>query len=167
MYQYSKNQYCTMLIRLYEMLIFLVSSDPTKVYSKNYNGPVHVECSTIKNVVSSAAEAECGGLFLTCSTAIGIRNVLNGMGHPQGKTLVVTDNSTANSFVYSEMRMKRSKSWDMKYNWLRYRAAQQQFNIIWDKGSRNMADYFTKHHPPSHHKIKRSDYILKGYHIIP
>ncbi len=65
------------------------------------------------------------------------------------------------------MRMKRSKSWDMKYNWLHDRAAQQQFNIIWDKGSRNMADYFTKHHPPSHHKIKHSDYILKGYHIIP
>ena len=26
MYQYSQNQYCTMLIRLYEMLIFLVSN---------------------------------------------------------------------------------------------------------------------------------------------
>ena len=32
MYQYSKNQYCTMLIRLYEMLIFLVSSVPTLPY---------------------------------------------------------------------------------------------------------------------------------------
>ena len=136
---------------------------PTKVYSKQYNAPIHVECSTIKNVVSSAAEAECGGLFFNCGAAIGIRNALIGMGHPQGKTPVITDNSTAKSFVHSEMRVKRSKSWDMKYNWLRDRAAQQQFNILWDKGTRNMADYFTKHHPPTHHKIKRYDYILKGY----
>ena len=139
---------------------------PTKVYSKYYNAPIHVECSTIKNVVSSAAEAECGGLFLNCGTAIGIRNTLIGMGHPQGKTSVITDNSTAKSFVHSEMRVKRSKSWDMKYNWLRDRTAQQQFNILWDKGTRNMADYFTKHHPPSHHKIKRSDYILKGFSLF-
>ena len=124
---------------------------PTKVYSSHYNGPIHVECSTIKNVVSSAAEAACGGLFMNCGTAIGIRNALNGMGHTQGRTPGITDNSTANSFVHSEIRVKRSKSWDMKFNWLRDRSAQQQFNILWDKGTRNMADYFTKHHPPSHH----------------
>ena len=139
---------------------------PTKVYSKNYNAPIHVECLTIKNVVSSAAEAECGGLFLNYGTAIGICNTLIGMGYPQGKTPVITDNSTPKSFVHSEMRVKRSKSWDMKYNWLRDCAAQQQFNIQWDKGTINMADYFTKHHPPSHHKIKRHDHILKGFSLF-
>ena len=137
--------------------------NPNKAYAKAYNGPIHIECSTIKNVVSSAAEAECGGIFLNCTTAIGIRNTLNAMGHPQGKTEVITDNSTANSFVHSEMRVKRSKSWDMKYNWLRDRAAQKQFHVTWDKGIHNMADYFTKHHPPSHHRSKRYDYILKNY----
>ena len=134
-----------------------------KCYPKGYNGPLHIECSTLKNVVSSAAEAECGGIFHNCSTAIGIRNTLTGMGHPQNKTEVITDNSTANSFVHSEMRVKRSKSWDMKYNWLRDRTAQKQFHIKWDKGIRNMADYFTKHHPPSHHKAKRYDYILRNF----
>ena len=125
-----------------------------------------VTCKTIKNVVCSAAEAECGGLFMNCGTAIGIRNALNGMGHTQGRTPVITDNSTANSFVHSEMRVKRSKSWDMKFNWLRDRSAQRQFNILWDKGTRNMTDYFTKHHPPSHHKLKRHDYILKGFSLF-
>ena len=133
-----------------------------KAYPKNYNAPIHIECSTIKNAVYSAAEAKCGGFFHNCSTAIGIRTALEGMGHPQDRTPVITDNSTAHSFVHSEMRVKRSKSWDMKYKWLRDRSAQQQFNIKWDKGIRNMANYFTKHHPPSHHKIKRHDYILKG-----
>ena len=49
----------------------------------------------------------------------------------------------------------------MKYNWLRDRAAHEQFSIQWDKGIRNMADYFTKHHSPAHHKLKRHDYILR------
>ena len=138
-------------------------ANPHKTYTKTYNGPIHIECSTIKNVVSSAAEAECGGIFHNCTTAIGIRNTLTAMGHPQGKTEVITDNSTANSFVHSEMRVKRSKSWDMKYNWLRDRAAQQQFHIKWDKGIHNMADYFTKHHPPAHHRSKHYDYILKNF----
>ena len=68
----------------------------------------------LKNAVSSAAEAECGALFHNCTVAIGIQNVLTGLGHKQGKTPVITDNSTANSFVHSEMRVKQSKSWDKK-----------------------------------------------------
>ena len=61
------------------------------------------------------------------------------------------------------MRVKRSKSWDMKYNWLRDHIAQEQFTIKWDKGVNNLADYFTKHHPPNHHKTLRSTYTLKGF----
>ena len=83
------------------------------------------------------------------------------MGHPQTKTEVITDNSTANSFVHSEIRVKCSKSWDMKHNWLRDRTAQNQFHIKWDKGIHNMADYFTKHHPPSHHQSKWYEYLEK------
>ena len=81
-----------------------------KAYPKNYNAPIHIECSTMKIVVSSAAKAECVGLFHNCSTIIGIRTTLEGMGHPQDRTPVITDKSTANSFVHSEMRVKRSKS---------------------------------------------------------
>ena len=61
------------------------------------------------------------------------------------------------------MREKKSKSWDMKYNWLRDQQTQDQFEIKWQKGSTNMADYLTKHHLPSHCKLKRHDYILKGH----
>ena len=138
-------------------------ASPAKVYAKHFNAAIHTECSTFKIVVSSVTEAKCGALFHNCTTAIGIRNALIGLGHKQGKTQVITNNSRVNSFVHSEMRVKQSKSWDIKYHWLRDRAAQQQFNIMWDKGIYNLADYFTKHHPPSHHKIKRHDYILKGY----
>ena len=140
---------------------------PNKAYPGTFNAPILTECATIKNVVSSAAEAETAALFHNCTTAIALRTALIGLGHPQTKTVVKTDNTTASSFVHSEMRVKRSKSWDMKYNWLRDRVAQDQFHIKWDRGSHNQADYFTKHHPPSHHKTIRSNYILKGFHMAP
>ena len=103
------------------------SSRPNKVYTGRFNAPLHTECHTIKNVVSSAAEAECAALFHNCMTAVGIWHALHGLGQPQNCTEVITDNSTANSFVHSEMRVKQLKSWDMRYNWLRDRSAQQQF----------------------------------------
>ena len=137
----------------------------SKAYPNTNNAPILTECYTLRNVVSSAAEAECGGIFHNCVVAIGIRNTLKEMGHPQRKTVVTTDNTTATSFVHSAMRAKRSKSWDMKYNWLRERTAQNQFEVKWQKGSTNQADYFTKHHSPRIHKILRYDYILKGHHI--
>ena len=51
----------------------------------------------------------------------------------------------------------------MKLNWLRDRTAQQQFEVKWEKGATNQADYFTKHHPPRVHKALRHDYVLKGF----
>ena len=119
--------------------------------------------ATPRNVARSAAEAECGGIFHNSMTAIGIRNTLREMGHPQHQTLITTDNTTATSFVHSVMRAKRSKSWDMKFIWLRDREAQKQFKVRWEKGSTNQADYFTKHHPPRIHKALRHDYILEGF----
>ena len=124
-----------------------------------------VECEALKHVVSSAAEAETVGLFHNCQTAISIRTVLEEMGHPQLATKIKTDNKTANSFVHASMRIKRSKSWDMRYHWLRERAIRKILNIFWDKGSNNDADYFTKHHPPAHHRVIRQRYILKGFHV--
>ena len=136
---------------------------PNKAYRDNLIAPSLTECATIKNVVSSAAEAETAALFHNCTTEIAIWQALIGLVHPQQKTIVKTDNSTTNSLVHSEMRVKRSKSWDMKYNWLRDCIAQDQFIIKWDKGVNNLADYFTKHHPPNHHKTIRSTYIFKRF----
>ena len=62
-------------------------------------------------MVSSAAEAKCGALIHNCTVAIDIRNWLIGCCHPQRKTPVITDNSTANSFVHSEMPVKNLKVW--------------------------------------------------------
>jgi hypothetical protein len=36
---------------------------------------------------------------------------------------------------------------------------QGQFQIYWGPGYQNLADYFTKHHSPAHHKRIRNLYI--------
>ena len=135
----------------------------TKVHPKCFNAPLHTECRTTKNVVSSTTEAECAALFHNCTVVVGIWHALEGLCHPQTHTRVIANYSTANSFVHSEMRVKRSKSWDMRYNWLRDRIAQVHFHVKWKEGIHNLADYFTKHHLPKHDQIKRYDNIIKGF----
>ena len=129
------------------------------------NSPVHTECSTIKNVVCSAAEAECGALFQNCQKAIVLRRTLEVLGHKQNATEVKTDNKTANSFVTNTMKMKKSKTWDMRWNWLREKNQKKIFKTKWEKGETNKADPFTKLHSPAHMKETRGDYILKGFSV--
>ena len=82
------------------------------------NAPILIECSTIKHVVASAAEAECGALFKNGQSAITVRVIFEALGHHQPPTPLKRDNATAVGFATANMRQKRSKSWDMRYNWL-------------------------------------------------
>jgi hypothetical protein len=86
------------------------------------------------------------------------------MGHPQPPTgtPLETDNSTANGILHANVRLKRSKAFDMRYFWLRDRVNQKQFHLYWKRGSDNSADYFSKHHSPQHHKKMRPFYLLSA-----
>ena len=97
--------------------------------------------------------------FHNVRTAIPIWQALEPLNHAQPPTPIKADNSTANDFVNKNLKQKRSKSRDMRYHWLRDRINQKHFNVFWDKGSNNYADYFTKHHSAKHHKVMRSKYI--------
>ena len=98
-------------------------------------------------------------ICLLAQTAIPIRVALEALGHPQSATPIKTDNSTATGFIHDNINMKRTKSWDMRYHWLRDRMTQKQFDIYWDKGTNNHADYFTKHHATKHHRTIRNRYV--------
>ena len=63
------------------------------------NGAIHIIAKIIKNVVSSAAEAEITGVFINAKAAVPIRQTLEEMGHPQGATEIITDNSTAEQIL--------------------------------------------------------------------
>jgi hypothetical protein len=113
--------------------------------------------------MASAAEAETGGVYGNAQEALACRISLLALGHPQPATPLKTDNSTANSFVHANIKQRRSKTWDMRWNWLRDKATHEQLRIYWDKGVNNDADYFTKHHPPAHHLAERPRYVLNAH----
>jgi hypothetical protein len=130
-----------------------------------FNGPIYILTKLIKAVMSSAAEAECGGLYLNAKESVPMRNTLIELGHPQPPdgTPIRTDNSTADGIMNRTVKPKRSKSMDMRFWWLADRVEQNQFRIFWAPGSVNLADYFTKKYPASHHAKVRPIYLyIKG-----
>eukprot|EP00978_Attheya_sp_CCMP212_P016491 scaffold43259_cov66-Attheya_sp.AAC.4 len=123
------------------------------------NGAIHILCHILRNVISSAAEAECGALFLTAKEGKVDCTTLVEMGHPQPSTPIQIDNTTTLGIVHSNIRQRRSKAMDMRFYWVQDRVRQGHFNVYWRPGSTNLANYFTKHHPPSHHWRMRSTYL--------
>ena len=132
-------------------------STPNAQYQPN--GAVHVLCHIMREVLSSAAEAELGALFHNGKEVCPLRIALEEMGHPQSATPMATDNNTASGIATDTVKQKRSKAIDMRFYWIRDRVRQGQFKIYWSKGTTNRADYFSKHHPASHHQAIRSTYL--------
>ena len=124
------------------------------------NGALHVHSSVMSSVLSSATEAELGALFLNGKEAAMLRTTLTDMGHPQPATPIQTDNACAAGICNDTVKQRRSKAMDMRFYWVRDRVQQGHFLVHWRKGADNLADYFTKHHSPSHHRLMRSRYLL-------
>ena len=130
------------------------------------NGAIYNEASIIKSVMSSAAEAEIGALYINARKGVEIRNILKEMGHMQPPTPVQTDNSTAEGIVNLRVQPKRTKAMDMRFHWLRDRGVnQKQFKFYWRPGTSMRADYWTKHHSPAHHRHMRNE-ILTPYDVV-
>ena len=113
----------------------------------------------MKHVCASAAEAKTGALFIVAQEMVPLHNILIEMGLPQPRSPLQTNNSTANGYVNNTIVVKRLKAANMRVDWLRCCKAQGQFRIYWDKGSHNMADYHTKHHPPAYHIAHQTTHV--------
>jgi len=94
----------------YADFFYLGSPQPT-----NYilNGAVLVTCKTIRSVCASAAEAERAETFHSAQHTIVIKCI-----HKQSPIPLKLDNCTANSFIYVIIKQRKSKTWDMHFNWL-------------------------------------------------
>ena len=90
------------------------------------NGAILTISQIIKAVMSSAAEAKIGALYINCKEAIPAQHALEFLGHKQPPTPMQTDNTTALGVVNNNV-MKKLKLMDMKYHWLRCRINQRQF----------------------------------------
>jgi hypothetical protein len=116
------------------------------------NGAVLNILQIIQAVMSYAAEAELGTLFIKAKTTVSMRQILMELGHPQPRTPMQTDNATAHTHLTNKILPKALKAMDMRFHWLRCCNTQGQFRYYWRPGTQNFADYFNKHHPTSHHK---------------
>ena len=85
--------------------------------------------------------------------------MLESLVHLQKPTPIRNDSSTETGFVYDNIHMKISKSWDMHYYCLQYHMTQEQFKIYWQRGVDYEADYLTKHHAVVHLRNMQSRYI--------
>jgi hypothetical protein len=106
-----------------------------------------------------ATEAEVGALFHNAQDACQLWLALDFLGHSQPATPIQTDNLCAEGIVNDTVKQKRSKAIDMRFYWIRDRVRQNQFKIFWKKGTDNLGDYFTKHHPASHHRAMRPIFL--------
>ncbi len=122
------------------------------------NGAILNILQIIWAVMPFAAEAELGALFINEKTAVFMRHTLEELGHPQPPTPMQTDNKTAHDLLTNKIMPKAFKAMDMCFHWLQCCEAQGQFRYYWRPGS-HLADYFTKHHPASHHKANRPTFL--------
>jgi hypothetical protein len=118
----------------------------------NNNEAVLTIVQIIKAVMSSAAEAKLGALYINTREVIPLQHLLIKMGHPQPPTPIQTDNSTALGVVNNTIQPKCTKAMDMQFHCLRCRINQKHFWPYWCAGATNLADYVTKHHPAIHHQ---------------
>ena len=72
--------------------------------SPHNNGAVHIVAQIIKAVVSSAAEAEIGAMYINTDETVPIRKILTEMRHPQPPTPLQTDNSAAHTVVTKKVQ---------------------------------------------------------------
>jgi hypothetical protein len=81
------------------------------------------------------------------------------MGHPQPKTPIHCDNATAVGIANNTIKRQRSRSMEMRFFWIGDEIGQQMYNLKWDPGQENLADYQSKHHIGSHNTAVRPWYL--------
>jgi hypothetical protein len=100
---------------------FFLSSNTT-VPPKN--GAILNIAHIIKNVMSSATEAELPGLYIMARKAAYIRIILEKLGQLQPPTPLQTDNAIGDRVINSKVQPKQTKAMDMRFHWLRNQKCQ-------------------------------------------
>jgi hypothetical protein len=75
------------------------------------NGAILTVVTIIKAVMSSAAEAELGALFLNAKEAVYLWQILTELGHPQPRTPIQMDNLTAEGMINNKYSPSERRQW--------------------------------------------------------
>ena len=91
--------------------------------------------------MQSAAEAECGALYINAKEAVQIRVRLEEVGNPQPAKPMRTDGGTSDGMMNKTVEQKQSKSMDMRFYWLQDQVKPGQFRVFCAPGKIHLADY--------------------------
>ena len=116
---------------------FFLSNDATMPAN---NGAVLNIAQIIKTVMTSAAEAEIGAIFINDREAVPQRMTLLEMGHLQPRTPMQTDNSSVHAVFTNNVQPRRTKSMYMRFHSLRCRDTQGQLWYYWSPRTANLGD---------------------------
>jgi hypothetical protein len=123
------------------------------------NGAVLIIITVLNHAMSAEAEAEIGAVFLNAKEGTVLRTTLEELGHPQPPKPLQNDNTIDTGYSNGTIKQKCTRAMDMRFYWVKDSFKQGKFHVYWGPVYQNLADYFTKHHLPAHHKRMREIYI--------
>jgi hypothetical protein len=108
---------------------FFYMGSKNKTNKKLTDGAILIISKVLKHVMSSAAEAEIGAVFINAKEGSVLRTTLEELGHKQPPTPMETDNTTATGYSNGTIKQKCTKAMCMRFNWIKDRVKQGQFNV--------------------------------------
>jgi hypothetical protein len=87
--------------------LFYMGSNTDKA-TRLANGAILIISTVLKHVMSSAAEAEIGAVFLNSKEGTVLLTTLEELGHPRPPTPLQTDNTTATGYINGTIKQKRT-----------------------------------------------------------
>jgi hypothetical protein len=96
-----------------------------------------------------------------------LRHTLQFLGHTQPATTILTDNTTAKGIASGTCKLRRSRSIDQRYHWIREHRDFAEFNIVWHPGTEALADLTTKVQPISAMLKLRHRYVTDSGPLFP
>ena len=115
------------------------------------NGTITATCCRIPTVCVAASESEYAALYINGQQGIFQRECLRAVGYPQQPTPIYCDNSTAIQIANDTCKMRRSKSIEARYHWIRCRVRRHIYKVAYLAGSEIDADFLTKTQPVKRH----------------
>jgi hypothetical protein len=85
--------------------------DTTQHDNKLTNEAILIISKVLKHVMSSAAEAEIGTVFINAKEGAVLRTTLEELGHKQPPTPMETDNTTATGYSNGTVEKNAQKPW--------------------------------------------------------
>jgi hypothetical protein len=94
---------------------FFYMGSNTKTDKKLTDGETSTISKVLKHVMSSAAEAEIGAVFINAKEGAVIRKTLEELGHKQPPTPMEIDDTTTTRYINGTIKQKRTKAMDMRF----------------------------------------------------